>query len=77
VPVMIAMAGGPVVARTSMGVHETAVSTLASVAEEPRREQAMVDTFIPQVGAATSESKVGETSKDGHGRSPIVWGQGI
>ena len=37
----------------------------------------MVETFTPRIGATTSDSKVGETSQDGRGRSPIVWGQGI
>jgi hypothetical protein len=65
VPVMIAMAGGPVVDRTSTGVQETAVSTLASVAEKLRGEPAMVETFTLQV-AAISESKVGEMGMVGH-----------
>jgi len=35
-----------------------------------------VESFTPQVGAATQDSKV-ETSPEGRGRPPIVWGQGI
>ena len=51
--------------------------TPVSVAEEPRGDPAMVETFAPQVGATTQDFKVGETSQDGRGRSPIEWGQGI
>ena len=36
----------------------------------------MVKSFTQRVGAATQDSKV-ERSLDGHGRPPIVWGQGI
>ena len=56
---------GPVVDRTSTGVHETTALTSAltsKVAEEPRGEPAMVKTFTPRVGVATSESKVGHKS---------------
>ena len=50
--------------------------TSAPVAEEPRGEPAMVETFTPRFGAVTQDSKV-ETSPVGHGRPSIVWGQGI
>ena len=76
VPVMITIVGGPTVDRTSTGVHETIALTPASVAEEPRGDPAMVESFTPRVGATTPDSKV-ETSKDGRGRPPIVWGQGV
>jgi hypothetical protein len=52
-------------------VNETAVSTPASVAEEPTEEPATVDMFTSRIGAATSDSK------DGRGRPPIFWGQVI
>ena len=55
VPVMITMAGGPVVDRTSTEMHETTVLTPASVAEEPRGDPTMVETFTPRVGATASE----------------------
>jgi chromosome segregation ATPase len=42
-----------------------AALTSPSVAEETRGDPAMVETFTSRVGAATSESKVGETSQDG------------
>ena len=48
---------GPVVDRTSTGVHETAVSTPAPVVEEPTEEPATVDMFTSGIGAATSESR--------------------
>jgi len=60
VPVTIAIAGGPTVDRTSTGDP-------ASVADEPRGDPAMVDSFTPRIGAATADSKV-ETSLDGRGR---------
>ncbi len=68
---MITMAEGPFVDRTTTGVNETAVSTPASVAEEPTEEPATVDMFTSRIGAATSDSK------DGRGRPPIFWGQVI
>jgi len=57
---MITMAGEPFVDRTSTGVHETTALTQASVAEEPRGDPAMVETFTSRVVAAVSESKVTE-----------------
>jgi hypothetical protein len=75
-PVMSTVAGGPTVERTLTGVLETAGSTLALVAEEPRGEPTMVDTFTPPVGAAT-QVPTSESSPDGRGRPPIGWGQGI
>jgi hypothetical protein len=58
--VMSTVAGGPTVERTLTGVLETAGSTLALVAEEPRGEPTMVDTFTPPVGAATQVPTVAE-----------------
>jgi hypothetical protein len=72
---MTTTAGGPFVDRTPTGGGETLVLTSAPVAEEPRGEPAMVETFIPRIGAVTQDSKV-ETSP-GQVRPAIVWGQGI
>ncbi len=44
----------------------------SKVTEEPRGDPAMVETLTPRVGAATLGSKVGETTQDGRGRSPVV-----
>ena len=77
VPVMNNIAGGPTVDRTPTGGGETLELTSAQVAEEPRGDPAMVETFTPRVGAATLESKVGETSQEGQCRSPVMWGQDI
>jgi hypothetical protein len=63
---MIAIAGGPTVDRTSTGDP-------ASVADEPRGDPAMVDSFTPRVSAATADSKV-ETSLDGRGRPTYRFG---
>jgi len=60
VPVMNNIAGGPTVDRTPTGGGETLALTSAQVAEEPRGDPAMVETFTPRVGAAASESKVTE-----------------
>ena len=49
---MNTIAGRPTVDRTPTGVHETAALTPAAIAEEPRGDPAMVETFTPQVGAA-------------------------
>ena len=76
VPVMNTMAGGPSVDRTLTGGGETLAFTSAQVAEEPRGDPTMVESFTPRIGAATQDSKVGRSS-DGQGRPPIVWGQGI
>ena len=54
------IAGGPTVDRTPTGGGETLALTSAQVAEEPRGDPAMVETFTPRVGAAASESKVTE-----------------
>ena len=75
VPGMITTAGGPFVDRTPTGGGETLVLTSAPVAEEPRWEPAMVETFTPRFGAVTQDSKV-ETSP-GQVRPAIIWGQGI
>jgi hypothetical protein len=61
-------AGGPTVDRTLTGVLETLALTSASVAEEPRGDPTMVESLL--------DSKA-ETSPDGRGRPPIVWGRGI
>ena len=76
VPGMNTTAGGPTVDRTLAGVLETLALTSASVAEDPRGEPAMVETFTPRFGAVTQDSKV-ETSPGGQVRPAIVWGQGI
>ena len=76
VPVMNNIAGGPTVDRIPTGGGETLAFTSAPVAEEPRGDPTMVESFTPRIGAATQDSKV-EKSSDGQGRSPIVWGQGI
>ncbi len=76
VPGMNNIAGGPTVDRTPTEGGETLALTSAPVAEEPRGDPAMVETFIPRFGAATQDSKV-ETSPVEHGRPSIVWGQGI
>jgi len=76
VPVMSTMAGGPTVDRTSTEGGETLALTSASLAEEPRGEPIMVETFTPRVGAATQVPMV-DASPDGRSRPPIVWGQGI
>jgi len=62
VHVMITIAGGPTVDRTSTGVHETIVLTPASVAEEPCGDPATVESSTPRVGAATADSKVDRLS---------------
>ena len=54
------MAGGPSVDRTLTGGGETLALTSAHVAEEPRGDPIMVESFTPRVGAAASESKVTE-----------------
>ena len=72
VPVMSNIAAVPNVDRTSTDL----MLTSAPVAEEPRGDPAMVELFTPRFGVATQDSKV-ETSPGGHGRPPIVWGQGI
>ena len=71
VPVMSTIAGGPTVDRTSTEGGETLALTSASVAQYPRGEPIMVDTFTPRVGAATQDPKA-ETSPDGRGRPPVV-----
>jgi len=76
VPGMNNIAGGPTVDRTPTGEGETLALTSAPVAEEPRWDPAMAETFTPRFGAATQDSKV-ETSPVGHGRPPIIWGQDI
>jgi hypothetical protein len=75
-PVMNNMAGGPSVDRTPTGGVETLALTSAHVAEEPRGDPIMVESFTPRVGAATQDSKV-EQSSNGQGRPPVRWGQGI
>jgi hypothetical protein len=56
-PVMNNIAGGPTVDRTPTGGGETLALTSAQVAEEPRGNPAMVETFTPRVGAATQDSQ--------------------
>ena len=70
------LAGGPSVDRTLTRGGETLALTSAHVAEEPRGDPIMVESFTTRVGAATQDSKV-EQSSDGQGRPPIRWGQGI
>jgi hypothetical protein len=67
VPGMNTTAGGPTVDRTLTGVLETLALTSASVAEEPRGEPAMIETFTPRIGAVTQDSKA-ETSPGGQVR---------
>ena len=69
VPGMNSIAGGPTIDRTSTGGGVTIALTSAPVAEEPRGDPAMVETFTPRVGAATLESKVGKTTQEGQCRS--------
>ena len=76
VPVMNTMAGGPSVDRTLTRGVETLALTSAHVAEEPRGDPILVESFTPRFGAATQDSKV-ETQSEGQGRPPIRWGQGI
>ena len=57
-PVLNTMAGGPSVDRTLTGGGETLALTSAQVAEEPRGDPTLVESFTPRVGAATQESKV-------------------
>ena len=64
-------------ASTETGRGANSAISTSAISEEPRGEPAMVETFTPRVGAGTSSSKVGETSHDGRGRAPFVWGQGI
>jgi hypothetical protein len=68
-PVMNNMAGGPSVDRTLTGGDETLALTSAHVAEEPRGDPTMVESFTPRVGAATQDSN-NETSSGGQGRHP-------
>jgi hypothetical protein len=67
-PVMNNQAGGPSVDRTLTGGGETLALTSAQVAEEPRGDPIVIESFTPRVGAATQDSQ---------GRPPVRWGQGI
>jgi hypothetical protein len=57
-------------------VLEALALTSAPVAEEPRGEPAMVETFTPRIDAVAQDSKA-ETSPGGQVRPAIVWGQDI
>ena len=76
VSAMSNIAGGPIVDQTPTGGSKTLALTSAPVAEEPRGDPAMVESFTSRVGAATQDSKI-EKSSNGHCRPSIVWEQGI